>query len=65
VRVIWAFHEEDVGVSGPVYHGMNRGRKSLRLLNPGSSSSIPAGTAFFDLQNEEVREVRAADCWSV
>jgi len=52
-------------VSGPVYHGMNRGRKSLRLLNPGSSSSIPAGTAFFDLQNEEVREVRAADCWSV
>ncbi|KAK9956423.1 hypothetical protein ABG768_014158 [Culter alburnus] len=54
VRVIWAFHAEDVGVSGPVYHGMNRGRKSLRLLNPGSSSSIPAGTAFFDLQNEEV-----------
>ncbi|XP_077076384.1 DBH-like monooxygenase protein 1 homolog [Siphateles boraxobius] len=54
VRVIWAFHEEDVGVSGPVYHGMNRGRKSLRLLNPGSSSSIPARTAFFDLQNEEV-----------
>ncbi|CAM4693041.1 unnamed protein product [Leuciscus chuanchicus] len=54
VRVIWAFHEEDVGVSGPVYHGLNRGRKSLRLLNPGSSSSIPAGTAFFDLQNEEV-----------
>ncbi|XP_056115845.1 DBH-like monooxygenase protein 1 homolog [Rhinichthys klamathensis goyatoka] len=54
VRVIWAFHEEDVGVSGLVYHGMNRGRKSLRLLNPGSSSSIPAGTAFFDLQNEEV-----------
>uniref|UniRef100_A0A8C2E6J7 Monooxygenase, DBH-like 1 n=1 Tax=Cyprinus carpio TaxID=7962 RepID=A0A8C2E6J7_CYPCA len=54
VRVIWAFHAEDVGVSGPVYHGMNRGRKSLRLLNPGTSSSIPAGTAFFDLQNEEV-----------
>lgn len=44
---------------------MNRGRKSLRLLNPGSSSSIPAGTAFFDLQNEEVRKVHAADCWSV
>ncbi|XP_052441790.1 DBH-like monooxygenase protein 1 homolog [Carassius gibelio] len=54
VRVIWAFHEEDVGMSGPVYHGTNRGRKSLRLLNPGTSSSIPAGTAFFDLQNEEV-----------
>uniref|UniRef100_A0A8C1VJH3 Monooxygenase, DBH-like 1 n=1 Tax=Cyprinus carpio TaxID=7962 RepID=A0A8C1VJH3_CYPCA len=54
VRVIWAFHAEDVGVSGPVYHGTNRGRKSLRLLNPGTSSSIPAGTAFFDLQNEEV-----------
>ncbi|XP_016094658.1 DBH-like monooxygenase protein 1 homolog isoform X2 [Sinocyclocheilus grahami] len=54
VRVIWAFHAEDVGVSGPVYHGTNRGRKSLRLLNPGTSSSIPAGTAFFDLQNEEI-----------
>ncbi|XP_043075805.1 DBH-like monooxygenase protein 1 homolog [Puntigrus tetrazona] len=54
VRVIWAFHAEDVGVSGPVYHGTNRGRKSLRLLNPGTSSSIPAGTAFFDLQNKEV-----------
>ncbi|XP_050994681.1 DBH-like monooxygenase protein 1 homolog [Labeo rohita] len=54
VRVIWAFHAEDVGVSGPVYHGTNRGRKSLRLLNPGTSSSIPAGTTFFDLQNEEV-----------
>ncbi|XP_051511245.1 DBH-like monooxygenase protein 1 homolog isoform X2 [Myxocyprinus asiaticus] len=54
VRVIWAFHAEDVGVSGPVYHGMNRGRKSVRLLNPGTSSSIPAGTAFFDLQNEKV-----------
>ncbi|XP_073672824.1 DBH-like monooxygenase protein 1 homolog [Garra rufa] len=54
VRVIWAFHVEDVGVSGPVYHGMNRGRKSLRLLNPGTSSSIPAGAAFFDLQNEKV-----------
>uniref|UniRef100_A0A671P4Q2 DBH-like monooxygenase protein 1 homolog n=1 Tax=Sinocyclocheilus anshuiensis TaxID=1608454 RepID=A0A671P4Q2_9TELE len=54
VRVIWAFHAEDVGLSGPVYHGTNRGRKSLRLLNPGTSSSIPAGTAFFDLQNKEV-----------
>ncbi|XP_065112794.1 DBH-like monooxygenase protein 1 homolog [Paramisgurnus dabryanus] len=54
VRVIWAFHDEDVGESGPNYHGMNRGRKSLRLLNPGTSSSIPAGTAFFDLQNEKV-----------
>ncbi|XP_059354741.1 DBH-like monooxygenase protein 1 homolog [Carassius carassius] len=54
VRVIWAFHEEDVGVSGPVYHGTNRGRKSLRLLNPGTSTRIPAGTAFFDLLNEEV-----------
>ncbi|XP_058612117.1 DBH-like monooxygenase protein 1 homolog isoform X2 [Onychostoma macrolepis] len=54
VRVIWAFHAEDVGMSGPVYHGTNRGRKSLRLLNPGTSSSIPAGTAFFDLQNKEV-----------
>ncbi|TRY57127.1 hypothetical protein DNTS_024001 [Danionella cerebrum] len=54
VRVIWAFHEEDVESSGPVYHGQNRGRKSLRLLNPASASRIPAGTAFFDLQNQEV-----------
>lgn len=54
VRVIWAYHSEDVGPSGPMYHGQNRGRKSLRLLNPGSSSAAPPGIAFFDLQNDRV-----------
>ncbi|KAF4092099.1 hypothetical protein AMELA_G00017020 [Ameiurus melas] len=55
MRVIWAFHEEDVGPSGPTYHGINRGRKSLRLLNPGTSKSVPHGTASFDLRNINVR----------
>lgn len=56
MRVIWAFHEEDVGPSGPVYHGINRGRKSLRLLSPGTSKSVPHGTASFDLRNVNVSE---------
>ncbi|KAK3506741.1 hypothetical protein QTP70_021776 [Hemibagrus guttatus] len=55
MRVIWAFHEDDVGPSGPVYHDVNRGRKSLRLLNPASSKSIPHGTASFDLRKFNVR----------
>ncbi|XP_060769945.1 DBH-like monooxygenase protein 1 homolog [Neoarius graeffei] len=54
MRVIWAFHDEDVGPSGPGYHGINRGRKSLRLLNPGTSKSVPHGTASFDLRNINV-----------
>ncbi|XP_026773251.3 DBH-like monooxygenase protein 1 homolog [Pangasianodon hypophthalmus] len=54
MRVIWAFHEEDVGPSGPVYHGVNRGRKSLRFLNPGTSKSVPHGTASFELRNINV-----------
>ncbi|XP_062858528.1 DBH-like monooxygenase protein 1 homolog [Trichomycterus rosablanca] len=53
-RVIWAYHEDDVGPSGPKYHGVNRGRKSLRLLNPGTSTSIPPKTASFVLQNVNV-----------
>ncbi|GAA6098113.1 DBH-like monooxygenase protein 1 homolog isoform X1 [Tachysurus ichikawai] len=55
MRVIWAFHEEDVGPSGPVYHGVNRGKKSIRLLNPVSGKSIPQDTASFDLRNVNVR----------
>ncbi|XP_027032512.1 DBH-like monooxygenase protein 1 homolog isoform X1 [Tachysurus fulvidraco] len=55
MRVIWAFHEEDVGPSGPLYHGINRGKKSLRLLNPASGKSIPQDTASFDLRNINVR----------
>lgn len=54
MRVIWAFHEEDVGPSGPVYHGVNRGKKSIRLLNPVSGKSIPQDTASFDLRNVNV-----------
>ncbi|KAJ8385923.1 hypothetical protein AAFF_G00178850 [Aldrovandia affinis] len=54
VRVIWAYHCDDVGPSGPKYHGVNRGRKSLRLLNPTSTASIPPETSFFDLHNLNV-----------
>ncbi|XP_026869883.1 DBH-like monooxygenase protein 1 homolog [Electrophorus electricus] len=54
VRVIWAYHDEDVGPSGPVYHGADRGRKSLRLLNPKTGTNVPPGTAVFDLRNVNV-----------
>ncbi|KAL4649087.1 DBH-like monooxygenase protein 1 isoform X1 [Arapaima gigas] len=54
MRVIWAYHHEDVGLSGPEYHGVNRGRKSLRLLEPTTPRNVPAGTQFFDLQNIDV-----------
>ncbi|XP_012993949.4 DBH-like monooxygenase protein 1 homolog isoform X2 [Esox lucius] len=54
VRVIWAYHSEDVGSSGPKYHGVNRGRKSMRLLDPGSKANIPSGTVSFNLQNMNV-----------
>ncbi|XP_007233530.3 DBH-like monooxygenase protein 1 homolog [Astyanax mexicanus] len=54
MRVIWALHSEDVGPSGPVYHGINRGRKSLRFLNPGTSRNVPAGIATMDLRNNNV-----------
>lgn len=58
MRVIWAFHEEDVGPSGPTYHGANRGRKSLRLLIPGTSKSVPPETSSFDLLNMNVSKVK-------
>ncbi|XP_076872509.1 DBH-like monooxygenase protein 1 homolog [Brachyhypopomus gauderio] len=54
VRVIWAYHDEDLGPSGPAYHGANRGRKSLRLLNPATNTAVPSGTATFDLRNVNV-----------
>ncbi|XP_036406018.1 DBH-like monooxygenase protein 1 homolog [Megalops cyprinoides] len=54
VRVIWAYHSDDVGRSGPRYHGVNRGRKSLRLLNPTIAANISSDTAFFTLQNLNV-----------
>ncbi|XP_036418630.1 LOW QUALITY PROTEIN: DBH-like monooxygenase protein 1 homolog [Colossoma macropomum] len=54
MRVIWALHSEDVGPSGPKYHGINRGRKSLRFLNPGTSRKVPPETATVDLLNVNV-----------
>ncbi|XP_024275743.1 DBH-like monooxygenase protein 1 homolog [Oncorhynchus tshawytscha] len=54
VRVIWAYHSEDVGPSGPMYHGVNRGRKSMRLLDPGSKANISSEMDFFNLQNINV-----------
>ncbi|KAJ8008978.1 hypothetical protein DPEC_G00084040 [Dallia pectoralis] len=54
VRVIWAYHSEDIGPSGPKYHGVNRGRKSIRLLDPESKANIPSGTASFNLRNINV-----------
>ncbi|KAG9347462.1 hypothetical protein JZ751_005029 [Albula glossodonta] len=54
VRVIWAYHSDDIGTSGPKYHGINRGRKSLRLLNPTITSRIPSETPYFDLKNLNV-----------
>ncbi|MBN3307113.1 MOXD1 protein, partial [Amia calva] len=54
IRVIWAYHNEDCGLAVPKYHGVNRGRKSLRLLNPGSYASIPSETTFFDLRNHNM-----------
>lgn len=50
MRVIWAYHSEDVGPSGPMYHGVNRGRKSMRLLDPGSKVNISSEIDFFNLQ---------------
>ncbi|XP_062324362.1 DBH-like monooxygenase protein 1 homolog [Osmerus eperlanus] len=54
VRVIWAYHSDDVGPSGPVYHGLNRGRKSLRLLTPAATHTSTTGSQFFDLKNRQV-----------
>ncbi|XP_045400335.1 DBH-like monooxygenase protein 1 isoform X2 [Lemur catta] len=54
VRVIWAYHHEDVGEAGPKYHDSNRGTKSLRLLNPEKASVLSAALPYFDLVNQDV-----------
>lgn len=54
IRVIWAYHPEDFGHPGPMYHGLNRGRKSLRLLNPKSHTVTHSGAAFFDIRHNNV-----------
>ncbi|XP_019823007.2 DBH-like monooxygenase protein 1 isoform X2 [Bos indicus] len=54
VRVIWAYHHEDVGEAGPKYHESNRGTKSLRLLNPEKTSMLSTAIPYFDLVNQDV-----------
>lgn len=54
VRVIWAYHREDVGEGGPKYHDSNRGTKSLRLLNPEKTDVLSTATSYFDLVNQDV-----------
>ncbi|KAI4539263.1 hypothetical protein MJG53_008994 [Ovis ammon polii x Ovis aries] len=54
VRVIWAYHHEDVGEAGPKYHESNRGTKSLRLLNPEKTNMLSTAVPYFDLVNQDV-----------
>ncbi|XP_069462783.1 DBH-like monooxygenase protein 1 [Ambystoma mexicanum] len=54
VRVIWAFHSDDIGAEGAKYHGSNRGRKSLRLLNPVKRNTISPSTPYFNFTNNDV-----------
>ncbi|XP_057383995.1 DBH-like monooxygenase protein 1 isoform X3 [Balaenoptera acutorostrata] len=54
VRVIWAYHHEDVGEAGPKYHESSRGTKSLRLLNPEKTNVLSTAVPYFDLVNQNV-----------
>ncbi|XP_041420557.1 DBH-like monooxygenase protein 1 isoform X1 [Xenopus laevis] len=54
IRVIWAFHNEDFGQTGPTYHGLNKGRKSLRLLNPEKTYIKPVDAPSFNFTNRNV-----------
>ncbi|XP_031312202.1 DBH-like monooxygenase protein 1 isoform X2 [Camelus dromedarius] len=54
MRVIWAYHHEDVGAAGPKYHNSNRGTKSLRLLNPEKTNVLSTAVPYFDLVNQDV-----------
>lgn len=54
VRVIWAYHPDDVGQDGPQYHSSNRGRKSLHLLNPEMETSIPSDVLTFNIRHQNV-----------
>ncbi|KAL6039096.1 hypothetical protein STEG23_023360, partial [Scotinomys teguina] len=54
VRVIWAYHREDPGESGPKYHDSNRGTRSLRLLNPEKANVLSTTSPYFDLVNQDV-----------
>ncbi|CAJ0960033.1 unnamed protein product [Ranitomeya imitator] len=54
VRVIWAYHTSDIEVTGPIYHGLNRGQKSLRLLNPERKKYLSDETPSFNFTNQYV-----------
>eukprot|EP00062_Callorhinchus_milii_P013958 gi/632962755/ref/XP_007897496.1/ PREDICTED: DBH-like monooxygenase protein 1 [Callorhinchus milii] len=54
VRVIWAYHPEDVGRDGPKYHSLNRGRKSLHLLDPDMDRVIPSDLLAFDIRHYNI-----------
>ncbi|XP_021030429.1 DBH-like monooxygenase protein 1 [Mus caroli] len=54
VRVIWAYHHDDPGESGPKYHDLNRGTRSLRLLNPEKANVVSTVLPYFDLVNQNV-----------
>ncbi|XP_044304965.1 DBH-like monooxygenase protein 1 [Varanus komodoensis] len=54
VRVIWAYHDKDFREGSQNYHGMNRGTKSLRLLNPERNAVISSSLSYFDLANQDV-----------
>lgn len=61
MRVIWAYHHEDVGDAGPKYHDSSRGTKSLRLLNPEKTSVSFTAVPSFDLVNQDVSFFRFYD----
>ncbi|XP_073529316.1 DBH-like monooxygenase protein 1 isoform X1 [Phyllobates terribilis] len=54
VRVIWAYQSSDIEVTGPIYHGLNRGQKSLRLLNPERKKYLSDETPSFNFTNQQV-----------
>ncbi|XP_075059190.1 DBH-like monooxygenase protein 1 [Mixophyes fleayi] len=54
IRVIWAYHANDIEGTGLTYHGSNRGQKSLRLLNPKKNNFMSAETLSFNFTNLDV-----------
>ncbi|KAG8542971.1 hypothetical protein GDO81_025701, partial [Engystomops pustulosus] len=54
IRVIWAYHAKDIEGTVPMYHGLNRGQKSLRLLNPEIKKDISEETLSFNFTNQQV-----------
>ncbi|CAH1233415.1 MOXD1 [Branchiostoma lanceolatum] len=59
LRVLWAWHDQDPedesGVSGPAYHGTNRGARSTVLLSRKLTETPTTGTTYtFDMQMNNV-----------